>query len=455
MKELKSRKIAVLGYGLEGKDMVSYLLGEGAIVTIFDKKSERELDLTQKVQKKTRLITGENYLSGGLKDFDIVFRSPGVYRYLAEIVAAEKEGVKISSAIKLFFDLSPAKIIGVTGTKGKGTTSTLIYKILKASEKDVYLAGNIGKPYLELLPKLKPSSWVVLELSSFQLIDLHKSPYISVVLNITVDHLDWHKDKKEYVNAKKSIVSHQKNSDFAVLNDDFTSSRNFSRYTKGRIYYFSKSKGTKGCFVEKGRLVLAANEKVDEIGNVSDLLLRGKHNWENVTAAICAARLAGASISSVKRAVFSFKGLEHRLELIGKVRGVSFYNDSFSTNPQTTEAAINSFDETLTLILGGYDKDLEYKELAKKIAGKKSVETIILIGDIAGKIKKVLNESNFKGTLKELGKKSMKIVVQEAVRNTPKGGIVLLSPATSSFDMFENYKERGNQFKEATALLRR
>ena len=455
MEALKGKRVAVLGLGLEGKDLVRFLLKMGADVTVFDQKDESEINWSSVARDRVKIICGENYLSDGLSTYEAIFRSPGFYRYLPEIAEAEEAGVKISSAIKLFLDLSPAKIIGVTGTKGKGTTSTLIYKILKQKGKDVYLAGNIGKPYLELLPKLTNSSLVVLELSSFQLIDLEKSPHIAVILNITLDHLDWHKDKKEYVDAKKNIVNYQKANDFVVLNHDFASSRGFSKCSYGKVKYFSKSKRVNGCYVSKGKIISSLRNVRIEIGDTNDLLLRGKHNWENVTAAICAARLAGASISSVKKAVFSFKGLEHRLELIGKVRGVSFYNDSFSTNPQTTEAAINSFDETLTLILGGYDKNLEYKELAKKIAGKKSVETIILIGDIAGKIKKVLSESNFKGTLKELGKKSMKIVVQEAFRNTPKGGVVLLSPATSSFDMFENYKERGNQFKKATALLRR
>lgn len=453
MKDFQGKEIAVLGYGLEGKDLVSYLLNQGAAVTVFDKKEEKELDLSQKIKRKTRLVLGEDYLSGGLKGFDVVFRSPGVYRYTPEIVAAEEKGVEVSSAIKLFFDLCPAKIIGVTGTKGKGTTSTLIYKILKASGKDAYLAGNIGKPYLELLPKLKFSSLVILELSSFQLIDLGKSPHIAVVLNITLDHMDWHKDRKEYIDAKKNIVSHQEKSDFAVINYDFATSRNFSKFVKGKVYYFSKSRKIKGCFVDKGKIILSVDSKVNKIGDIKDLQLRGKHNWENVTAAICAARLAGGKLSAIKKAVFSFKGLEHRLEPVGKVKGVSFYNDSFSTNPQPTVAAINSFDEPITLILGGSDKGLEYSGLAGVIKKRKNVKTIVLIGQIAGQIKKSLTKAGFNERIIELGKSSMRKIVKLAFKNTPKGGVVLLSPATASFDMFKDYKDRGKQFKKVIRKL--
>ena len=447
------KNVAVLGFGLEGKDLVNFLLKHKAQVSVYDAKEEKDLDLSGIDKKNIKLICGKNYLSSGLSKFDMVFRSPGVYRFLPEIVNAEKKGAEISSAIKFFFDLCPAKIIGVTGTKGKGTTSTLIYKILKQSGKDVYLAGNIGKAYLGLLPKLKTSSWVVLELSSFQLIDLHKSPHIAVVLNITLDHLDWHKDREEYVDAKKNIVSHQKKSDFTLLNYDFASSRGFSEYSKGKVNYFSKSEKVKGCFVDNGKIILSQDGKGYEIGDTDNLIIRGRHNWENVTASICASSIAGASIKSIKKVVFSFKGLEHRLELVSKVGGVTFYNDSFSTNPQTTIAAINSFNEQITIILGGYDKGLEYEELAQKITDKRNIKAIILIGDVAVKIKKALNNANYEGVILDLGKASMKKIVKKAFKNTTKVGVVLLSPASSSFDMFENYKDRGNQFKKEVLLL--
>lgn len=449
MMDFKNKKVAILGFGIEGRDLVKFLLQKGAIVTVLDRKVQSELDLAGLPAPKINFICGPDYLSQGLKDYEIVFRSPGVYRYLPEIIEAEKSGVEISSSIKLFFDLCPAKIIGVTGTKGKGTTSTLIYKILETSGKNVYLAGNIGKPVLSLLPKLKKDSWVILELSSFQLIDMAKSPHIAVVLNITLDHMDWHKNKEEYVNAKKNIVRFQLEDDLAVINADYESSMQFAKEAKAGKYYFSKKKKVKGCYVQKNQIVLETSGEKWEVGSTKDLLLRGRHNWENVSAAVCASYLAKADIDSIKKAVFSFKGLEHRLELVESVGGVTFYNDSISTNPQTTRAAVEAFSESKTLILGGSDKGLGYDEMARKISSDKSVKGIIFIGEIGKKIADSFKKANFSGGALILGKVPMDRVIEVAAQSTPKGGIVLLSPATASFDMFKDYKDRGNQFKEA------
>lgn len=449
MRDFNNKKVAVLGFGLEGKDLAKFLLKKGAEITVFDRKSENELDFSDVDKKRIKFISGGGYLERGLDGFDIVFRSPGVYRYLPEIIRAEKRGVVISSPIKLFFDLCPGKVIGVTGTKGKGTTSTLIYQILKKAGKDAYLAGNIGIPVLEILPKLTSRSWTVLELSSFQLIDMKKSPNVGVVLNITTDHLDWHKDRREYVEAKTQIARHQKNNDFSVLNYDYKDSKSFERLTKSKVCYFSRLKRVEGCYVKNGEIILQVGSRMYDVGNTKKLLLRGEHNWENVCAAVCASFLAGADIDSIRKVVFSFEGLEYRLELVGKIKGVSFYNDSFSTNPQTTLAAINSFDEPITLILGGSDKGLSYDDLGKEIFRKKNVNSIILIGHIGDKIGESLKKAKFKGKIMNLGKASMSEIVKGCIDLTPRGGVVLLSPATASFDMFKDYKDRGRQFKEA------
>lgn len=449
--KLKGQKIAVLGYGIEGKDLTKYLLKGQAKISILDQKPLKKSDLLG-LPKNVEVITGENYLDK-LGEYNTVFRSPGVYRYKKEVVGVEKKGVEISSVTKLFFELCPAKIIGVTGSKGKGTTATLIYQILKQAKKDVYLAGNIGKPVLELLPKLNKASWVVLELSSFQLIDFKRSPHISVVLNITSDHMDWHKDLTEYIESKENIAKHQKKGDLSVVNFDYQTSKKFAELGKGKTYYFSKKSEVEGSFVSKGKLFIKIGKIKQVIGDTESLLLRGRHNWENVTAAICASYLAGAGFSSIKRKVFSFRGLEHRLELVGEVDGVFFYNDSFATGPQPTVAAIESFNEPLTLILGGYDKGHNFKELAKEIKSKKNLSCIMLIGDVAGKIKKTLDRQKYKGKIFSLGKPDMKFIVEAAYKSTPKGGVVLLSPAAASFDMFESYKDRGNQFKKAVKTL--
>jgi len=450
---LRGKKTAVLGLGIEGKDLVKFLIKNKAQVTVFDQKPEKEINFEKINKSKIKLITGSNYLTEGFKNYDYLFRSPGVYRYKPELIKAQKEGVVISSAIKLFFDLCPGKIIGVTGTKGKGTTSTIIYKILKKEGRDVFLAGNIGKPYLELLPKLTEKSWIILEMSSFQLIDLHKSPDISVVLNITSDHLDWHRNIKEYIDAKKNIVKHQKSTSFSVVNADHQVSKSFANHSQGKAFFFSTKKAVRGAFVKNNKIYLSTKTNKQLMGDVNKLKLIGKHNWENVTAAICAAKLAGASIKSIKEVIFSFSGLEHRLEKVGKIKNITFYNDSFSTNPEPTIAAVNSFKEPLTLILGGFDKGLNYEKMAKVIAKKKNVKNIILIGQTRKKIKNNLTKAGFKGKTLDLKVSKMKKIIKTAFQITPEDGVVILSPASASFDMFTNYKERGKKFKEEVEKL--
>jgi len=410
-----NNKIAILGYGLEGQDAEKYFKNLGDEVTVLDKKFD------------------ENYLKN-LNDFNIIVRSPGVYRYLPEIVKAEENGVKITSSLKIFFDNCPGNIIGVTGTKGKGTTSTLIYEILKNAGKDVYLVGNIGKPYLELLSKLTKNSFVIMELSSFQLIDLTKSPHIAVVLNITLDHMDWHKSKEEYVEAKKNILSYQSPDDFAILNEEYETPKSFVEVAKGKTVFFSKTK---------------LEQKYKE-----NLLLRGEHNLENIAAAVAAAKIVGINEGTILETVRSFKGLEHRLELVDTIEGIAFYNDSFATGPQPTIAAMNSFTDPETLILGGSDKGLDYQELMREIEKKENIKNLILIGDVGNKITDILKGYAFQGSVINMGHSSMEEIVKKAFEITPRGGIVILSPAAASFDMFKDYKDRGNQFKKSVFKLR-
>ncbi len=403
------KKIAILGYGLEGQDAERYFKNKKAKIKILDQKFDKD------------------YLKG-LREYDLVIRSPGVYPYKPEL-----NGAKVTTPIQIFFDNCPAKIIGVTGTKGKGTTSTLIYEILKKANKDVYLVGNIGKPYLELLPKLTKESFVVMELSSFQLIDLTKSPHIAVALNITLDHMDWHKSKEEYINAKKNIVRYQTTSDYAIINSEYKVSKSFSKLTKAKIVFFNKD---------------TLENKYNE-----NLLLRGKHNLENIAAAVSVANVIGIKEDIILKTIRSFKGLEHRLELVKEVNGITFYNDSFATGPQPVVAAIKSFTEPETLILGGSDKGLDYTELGKEIAKAENVKTVIIIGQVGSKIIRGLKNAKYRGSIINLKTSPMQKIVACAFRNTLKGGVVILSPAAASFDMFENYKDRGNQFKKAVYEL--
>ena len=459
---LKGKKAAVLGLSIEGVATTRYLLKAGARVTVCDQNLPQELEENLKKIKVDEVLLqlGQNYLKN-LNQFEILFRTPGMPLWHPELIIAKKAGVQISSQTKLFFDLCPCPIIGVTGTKGKGTTASLIFEILKTAGKNVFLGGNIGNAPTDFLDKLTSNSWVVLELSSFQLEDLKASPHLAVILNITSDHLfsvasdnpNYHLSQKDYLKAKENIVKYQKKKDYAVLNFDYQISRNFSQLSQGQIYYFSKKKKVKGAYVQNNRLFL--NENL--IGKTKNLILPGAHNWENVTAAICVAFLADVPISAIKKAVFDFKGLEHRLEFLREMEGIRYYNDSFSTTPETAIAAIRAFKKPIILIAGGSEKGLDYAELGKEIANS-SVKTLILIGQIAGKIEKaVLNNQQSAISNQQLkiikNLKTMKEIVKVATHNAELGDVVVLSPASASFDMFKNYKERGRQFKNEVAKI--
>lgn len=402
------KKVAIIGYGIEGKDAEKFLKDKGSIITILDQKNN------------------PNYLSN-LDKYDLIVRSPGVYPFKSEF-----KNLNVTTPTKIFFEEFKGKLIGVTGTKGKGTTSTLIYEILKNAGSDVYLGGNIGSPLLGLLSKINENSIVVMEISSFQLIDLDRSPNIAVILNITSDHMDWHKNQDEYISAKQNIVKFQKSSDWTVINDEYEVSRSFAKKSKGNVIFFNKNK----------------------LENVfkRDLILRGEHNLENIAAAVSVAKILNIDEKIVEKIVKKFKGLEHRLEFVREIKGIKFYNDSFATGPQPTIAAIKSFMEDETLILGGSDKGLDYEELGEVINNSKNVKNIILIGTTGPKIENCLDK-NLAFRIYDLEFASIKEIVSKAYELSKSGSVVVLSPASASFDMFLDYKDRGNQFKEAVKAL--
>jgi len=456
-----NKNIAVLGLGLETIDLIHWLKqnSQNSPITVFDQKTKEDLQLElsqikslldSKTFKNFNFSLGKKYLQLDLTDFDIIFRSPGFYRLHPAIIKAEKKNIPVSSSIKLFFQLCPCPIIGVTGTKGKGTTTALIHKILQSSNKSSYLAGNIGKSPLQLLSKLTKKDIVCLELSSFQLQDIQQSPHIAVVLNIAKEHLDVHKNTSEYRQAKTNILNFQTKKDYAVLNADYSFSASLKNKTPASIFFFSRQKPVKGSYVDNNKIYLNFNKPI-LIGSTDKLLLRGQHNWENITAAITASALAGADITAIQQATFSFKGLEHRLELVRIVNRISFYNDSFSTTPETTIAAIKSFTQPMIIILGGSDKGSDYTQLGKTITSSQNIKAVILIGDMTEKIHQAINQANsFKGKIiKNL--KNMQQIVNQAFALSAKGDAIILSPACASFDMFKNYKDRGNQFKQASA----
>lgn len=431
----KNKKVAVVNSGgrIESTSSAEFLEKQGARVTVIDQ-----------TQGEDSLVDLDRY--------DLIVRSPGVkISTLEKFVAREK----ITSQIKIFFDLCPCEIIGVTGTKGKGTTASLISEMLRKQGFDAYLGGNIGLPPFDFLDKLNAQSKVVLELSSFQLMDLKKSPHIAVMLMITSEHLDWHGSIEEYIDAKRNILRRQTKKDFAILNRDYPATNESDIHTGGKIFRVSREQEVEdeGCFVRNGKVILRIKGEEIQIIDTKEILLPGKHNWENVCAATMAAYLAGVSAENIASILKTFKGLEHRLELIATVNGVRYYDDSFSTTPETAIAAIQAFKEPEILILGGSSKNSDFSELGSVISKAENVKAIIGIGVEWERIKAKFQIPNSKFPIIE-GAKKMRTIVQAAAKIAQPGDVVLLTPACASFDMFKNYKDRGEQFKEEVSKLK-
>ncbi|MDP3043119.1 MAG: UDP-N-acetylmuramoyl-L-alanine--D-glutamate ligase [bacterium] len=452
LKKLQDKKIAILGLGIENYCLIKYLLKNkiNCEITVCDK---REFDKLAEIKnfaslqkiKKVKWRLGKNY-DKNLAEFDILFRSPGwPLSKLPPLLAKERAGVRLSSPMKLFFNLCPTRnIIGVTGTKGKGTTASLIYHILKKAGKKAWLGGNIGVAPFEFIDKIKKNDWVVLELSSFQLEDMAASPRIAVITNFHKEHLaptdpnnpNYHRTLKDYWKAKSNIFKWQNKRDYLVISKNFQFSIfNFQSISNFKIFNFQNlyKKNYKGKIIFFDKSDLASK-------------LIGEHNEENIAAAVEVAKIVGINNEIIKKAVVSFNGLEHRLEFVKKINGVKYYNDSFATTPESAITALKSFTEPIVLLAGGAEKKSDFKQLAKEI--KKRVQFMVLLdGKATPRLKKELTKANFPRNKMFLAK-NIKQAVREAGKNAAKGGIVLLSPACASFGMFRNYKERGKLFKE-------
>ncbi|TSC93043.1 MAG: UDP-N-acetylmuramoylalanine--D-glutamate ligase [Candidatus Berkelbacteria bacterium Licking1014_7] len=389
---------------------------------------------------------GEEYLDN-LDNFDLVIRTPGIPYLNQKIQQARNQGAIITSQTKLFFDLCPAKIIGITGTKGKGTTASLIFRILMKKfigiSVNVYLAGNFGVDPFEFLDELKKDDEIVYEMSSFQLQDMGRSPHIAVVLNITDDHLDYHQDAREYIQAKYQIVAHQKPGDVAVINADYIKSFAFAGITQADIWWFSLQKEVEtGAFLQNGKVKLAYNGAKEEICKVSDLRLRGRHNLENILASILVGRILGSRINQIARAVKTFDPLEHRLEPVLERKGIVGVNDSYATNPEATISALDAFPHPI-LICGGKSKGLKFSRLGKAIA--KKAKRAILLGENQREIFEAIPYAHRR---KAVLVDDLEQAVDKAVEIAKKGDTILFSPASASFDQFSNASERGQKFKE-------
>jgi UDP-N-acetylmuramoylalanine--D-glutamate ligase len=431
-------KIAIVGFDVEGKATYDYLVALGGHeITVCDQNTAVQLPAGVASQ------LGDSYLDG-LDAYDVIVRTPGLHPYL---IIEKNPGVeeRITSHINLFYGGTPTRnIIGVTGTKGKGTTSSLITAILHAAGKDVHLGGNIGVPPLTFVRDLNEDSYVVLELSSFQLIDCRYSPQVGVCLMIAAEHLNWHADMSEYVAAKEQLFAHQQTDDVAVYNADNDLSYQIASAGLGQTVPYMSAPGAA---VENGIITIDGQDIVD----VTELKLLGKHNWQNACAAVTAVWQAGIQDAEVIRGVLKeFSGLPYRLEFVRELDGVKYYNDSFGTTPETAIVAIEAFEEPKIVILGGSDKGADYAELARTVASE-DVRKVVLIGEQAERIQKALADVGFTDVI--AGGATMKEIVDTTRSAAEPGSVVLLSTACASFDMFENYKDRGNQFNDAVKVL--
>lgn len=447
---LKNRKVAIIGLGVSNIPLLNYMHNVGAKVTVFDNRIIEDIpkDTMKKITDYAMEFSfGPNNLSK-LEGFDIIFRSPSCLPTVPELQKEVERGAILTSEIEMLMKLCPGKVIGVTGSDGKTTTTTLIYEILKANGYNCYLGGNIGTPLFTKLNEMTPEDIVVLELSSFQLMGMEISPSISVITNISPNHLNVHSSYEEYIDAKKNIFKYQDENGIVVLNYDNAITKAAAKEANGKVIFFSSKTKLEDGIILDGDIIKECKDKLRRhILSTNTVALRGVHNYENICAAI-AATSSLVKVEDAVKAVQEFKGVQHRLEFIREIDGVKWYNDSIGTSPTRTIAGLHSFDERIVLIAGGYDKHLDYTPIAKPILEK--VDSLILIGDTAPKIFDAVKEEAEKQgkDIKIYMCDEFKNIVLVAKKVAKPGQIVLFSPASASFDLFRNFEERGNKFKE-------
>lgn len=429
-------QVAIVGYAHEGQSALHYWQSQGADITICDRNPDKEVPAGVASQ------LGEHYLNN-LDRFDVIVRTAGLK---PSIILAENPTVepKITTVINEFLRVCPTKnVIGVTGTKGKGTTSTLITKMLESAGKQVFLGGNIGLSPLEFLPEITPDSWVVLELSSFQSVDLQYSPHIAVCLMVVPEHLNWHADMEEYIEAKSNMFAHQGPDDTAIYFAESQLSHDIVRSSQGKkITYFASP----GAYVENGKIVIDNHEICD----TSELQLLGEHNWQNACAAITAAWQVVQTPDAFRNVLTTFTGLPHRLEFIRELDGIKYFDDSFGTTPETAIVAMKAFTEPKVVILGGASKNAIYDGLVQAVLTS-NVRHVVAIGDTGPLIAEELRAAGF--TAITPGGTTMAEIVHAACTAAQAGDVVLLSTGCASFGLFSDYKDRGNQFKQVVTSL--
>lgn len=446
---IRFRKVAVIGLGVSNLPLLDYLYEKKAQVTVFDERTIDEIPqniITKINTYEFKYSFGKNCLEK-LKGFNIIFRSPSCLPTRKELQEEADRGAIVTTEVEMLMEMCPCKIIGVTGSDGKTTTTSMINAILKKAGYNTFLGGNIGTPLFTKLPEIKPDDIVVLELSSFQLMNMQVSPDIAVITNITPNHLNIHKDYQEYIDAKKNIFKNQDENGILILNYDNDITRNCAKEAKGKVIFFSSKEKLDNGFIVDEEIIKECEDKVRKhILNTNEVILRGNHNFQNIATALAATKTLVDTDIAVQ-AIKEFKPVEHRIEFIREIDGVKWYNDSASSSPTRTLSGINAFKENIVLIAGGYDKNLDYEPLAKPVLDK--VSTLILIGQTAEKIfDAVKNEADKQNKKIDIYMcDSLEQTIDIAKKTSKKGDVVLFSPASASFDMFKNFADRGEKFK--------
>ena len=451
-KNIYGKKVSVIGLGVSNIPAIKYLNKLGAYIVARDKKEEIPEEL--KNLENIEFILGEKYLER-LDESDYIFRSPGVKPSLPEIENAVKKGVILTSEMETFIHLTDATIIAITGSDGKTTTTTLTSLFLKEAGKKVYVGGNIGTPLLDKVEEIKKEDYVVLELSSFQLMTMNEKIDRAAITNVAPNHLDYHKDYEEYIEAKANIFKGQDEFGLLVLNEDNEFTSRYEKMAKGRVRKFSIEKEV-GCgvYYKEGEIISTVGCKNEKIMDSKDVKIVGMHNIANIcTAASLVIDITGKD--AIKSVAMTFGGVEHRMELVRELNGVKWYNDSIASSPSRTIAGLKAFNQKIVLIAGGYDKHIPYDVMGEYLMDK--VKLMILVGTTSPKIKEAaLNEAKRRGVepmpIVELD--NLKDAVEYAKNNTKSGDIVAMSPASASFDLYKNFEVRGNYFKDLVNELK-
>ena len=458
LSSLRNKTVAVIGIGVSNRPLIELLLSRGVAVTACDKKDRATLGAPAEelVGKGCRLRLGPDYL----KDLteDVIFRTPGMRPDLPELNAAVERGSTLTSEMEVFFEVCPCPILAVTGSDGKTTTTTIIAELLRAAGKTVHLGGNIGHPLLSETGGMRAGDIAVLELSSFQLMTMTRSPHIAVVTNLAPNHLDVHKDYAEYISAKENIFTHQSASDIAVFNADNEVTRSFVGRQRGALRTFSRRETVeRGAYLApddagEGQAIWMSNESGRrQVLSLAEIKLPGVHNVENYMAAIAAVdRLVPDGI--IRDFAKNFGGVEHRIELVRELDGVRYYNDSIASSPSRTIAGLNAFPEKVILIAGGKDKGISYGSLGPVV--NEHVKLLILCGATAGVIRASVEQAENYGGLEIADVEDYHQAVSLARSRAKEGDVIILSPASTSFDRFANFMERGRVFKEIVNSLK-